>query len=765
MFIRKQPSYVEQFSKFFLDLTLKLELFTSLIPIPSFVYFIALLGAQRNSESLETIFLAGAVCGTVTIIWGVGIRYYRLKQIFFELEKLSKDQLSSAEKENLKLQILKYPYIEGKTIIQRWVVGYVLGFIFYLTIMKDLPLDTFFIETYSLIFVLPISYLIYVYITENALRKILNEYELQIIPIDASNLIYFGYFRRIALALFSVGVIPTSILGFFLYAALNSEFRLGNPFVHVIAISLLGLSSMFVVSYVVANSLKKSLLENNMKLNLLGKGKFNISSSYTTADDFGKQAKLIGDVARNLKTLYDEIKELNQSLELKVQERTKELAETLAKVTELKKQQDGDYYLTSLLLKPLSRNQAISNSVQIQFLIKQKKKFEFKNKYAEIGGDLCRTETIQLRNKPYVLFVNADAMGKSIQGAGGALVLGAVLSSIIERTKMDSNVQQFSPEKWVKRTFIELHRVFEAFEGSMLVSLVLGLVENQTGFVYYINAEHPFTVLYRDGEAQFLEQNSGYLKLGVSLADNFVQVSGFQMFSGDVLLNGSDGREDLIDSTQTIQNNAEGFLKIVSRAKGKLNKISEILEEEYELTDDLSLMSIELSDGFQSPEEKWDANITENLQEIASNKNLSEILKQKYLEFESKSIQNPFYLKSILPLFLKMKMYKEAFQITLYAIENIPSDTELMFLCSFAARKLKNFNIAIELGERVRIRNVMHYRNLYNLVLCYLAIDEVTRARKIFKQITKIDSPFPVGMIRKLKKIQKKIFESNTCLN
>jgi hypothetical protein len=30
--------------------------------------------------------------------------------------------------------------------------------------------------------------------------------------------------------------------------------------------------------------------------------------------------------------------------------------------------------------------------------------------------------------------MNADAMGKSMQGAGGALVLGAVLEAIVDRT-------------------------------------------------------------------------------------------------------------------------------------------------------------------------------------------------------------------------------------------------------------------------------------------------------------------------------------------
>lgn len=39
----------------------------------------------------------------------------------------------------------------------------------------------------------------------------------------------------------------------------------------------------------------------------------------------------------------------------------------------------------------------------------------------------------------------------------------------------------------------------------MLISMVIGLVDEATGLMYYINAEHPSMALYRDGEARFLD--------------------------------------------------------------------------------------------------------------------------------------------------------------------------------------------------------------------------------------------------------------------
>ena len=48
----------------------------------------------------------------------------------------------------------------------------------------------------------------------------------------------------------------------------------------------------------------------------------------------------------------------------------------------------------------------------------------------------------------------------SLYRAGGTLVLGSVFKSIIERTKMNLNLQNQYPEPWLKYAFTELHKIF-----------------------------------------------------------------------------------------------------------------------------------------------------------------------------------------------------------------------------------------------------------------------------------------------------------------
>ncbi|TGL61598.1 hypothetical protein [Leptospira sarikeiensis] len=118
--------------------------------------------------------------------------------------------------------------------------------------------------------------------------------------------------------------------------------------------------------------------------------------------------------ARDFAKATGEIGRIREHLQSLVEEKTSELRETLRTVEELKKQQDGDYFLTSLLIKPLGINRTSGRKVKVDFLIKQKKNFVFKGKESEIGGDICIAQEISLRGKDYTVFLNADAMGKSL---------------------------------------------------------------------------------------------------------------------------------------------------------------------------------------------------------------------------------------------------------------------------------------------------------------------------------------------------------------
>ncbi len=288
------------------------------------------------------------------------------------------------------------------------------------------------------------------------------------------------------------------------------------------------------------------------------------------------------------------------SIYLQLNEKNIKLSESLKKINELKLQQDGDYYLTSLLLEPLASNMADSKRVQIEFSIRQYKRFIFRDFMNELGGDICLADSITILGKKYIIIVNGDAMGKSMQGAGGALVLGVVLKSIITRSQMIPEEKNISAEIWLERSFRELNEVFYSFEGYMLVSVFLALLEEESGEMFFVNAEHPHAVLYRDGIASFIENDYRTRKIGTLGEGEQVKVERFQMLAGDQLFIGSDGKDDLVVGTtesgdRKISSDDEIFLKLIEKNSGNLNQTVQEIENQFELTDDFSVIKIKFS--------------------------------------------------------------------------------------------------------------------------------------------------------------------------
>lgn len=454
-------------------------------------------------------------------------------------------------------------------------------------------------------------------------------------------------------------------------------------------------------------------------------------------------------LANRFLRVHKQVEELNLSLEKKVEERTNELQNTLTKVQELKVQQDGDYFLTSLLLDPLSQTKVESTQVLLQSFVKQKKEFEFRGKKREIGGDIIISDTITLNGKTYLVFVNGDAMGKSIQGAGGALVLGVVFLSFIKRTQMILENQIKSPERWIKECFFELQTIFESFDGSMLVSVVLGLVEEDTGVLYYLNAEHPWTVLYRDGVASFIEEELELRKIGTKGMDGDVRIRIFPLEKGDILFIGSDGRDDLVleesgDGNRLINEDETKFLEVVKKSNGDLNLIVENLLDVGTFSDDLTLLRLEWLGSFKRVSKDTLTNLSSDDYLYAKIKSLLELGngEEAFQTIESllsnESLNDDVRInlireKSRISLLLKK------FDVAVESLESIfpffVTDNEILLQLSFAYRKSRNLKKAIEIGERLRARDPKHVRNLINLVECYRLIGNIERAKKILSRI------------------------------
>jgi len=447
-------------------------------------------------------------------------------------------------------------------------------------------------------------------------------------------------------------------------------------------------------------------------------------------------------LANKFLRVYREVEELNLHLEEKVKERTRELQQSLEQIQKLKEQQDGDYFLTSLLIKPLMIESIHSEVIAIQSFIKEKKEFQFRNWKREIGGDINIVQDITLKNKPYVFIFNGDAMGKSLQGAGGALVAGVIIKAILTRTLLYPEYQNSFPEKWLKELFIEIHKVFESFDGSMLLSGFLGLMEEFTGTLYFIYAEHPYPVLYRNGKAEFLDNTTEFRKFGTPSVLGKVYILVKKLEPNDVIFIGSDGKDDLIleSNGQEIINEDETlFLRLVERAEGNLEKLVQEIQNMGKLMDDISIIRASYKEGELGnteenikPEEK--RTIIERIKYLTHKEDWQQL--KSYLEDINKKYYNlEFVQRELINAYYKLEQYAKVISEGEQYLEAYPYNNDILYKVSRAYLITKNYEKALELAERLDLRDPKHVSNLFTLVNCYNLLDQRKKAIKVLNRL------------------------------
>lgn len=398
-----------------------------------------------------------------------------------------------------------------------------------------------------------------------------------------------------------------------------------------------------------------------------------------------------------------------------------ELELTYQEIKELKTQQDADYYLTTLLIQPLLYKKTETEYYKVNKYIEQKKKFEYKNYKKEIGGDYILVKGVQLRNRNYIFFINADAMGKSLQGGSGILVLGSLLYAILKRLEFRMEDQSKFPETWLKYLCIEIQELFESFQGSMMLSAVIGLIDIQTGILYFINAEHPYPVIYRKGKAFFIGEEYILRKFGMpKIFQETIKIQIYELQEQDVLLVGSDGKDDiemeLEDGTTKINEDETLFLKNVEESEAELSLIINNITKKGKLIDDLSLLSLQC--------------IKKEIPLIGN-----------FLANDSSSIK-----KHIKNLF-QNKKYNEIYQLLQPYTEIFPLDTTILYYFVIASYKLKKYKDAIEIGERILNRKDASkiLKNLYPiLVQLYTIVEIPNRARQLLEEFKNLAPNDPI---------------------
>jgi tetratricopeptide (TPR) repeat protein len=404
------------------------------------------------------------------------------------------------------------------------------------------------------------------------------------------------------------------------------------------------------------------------------------------------------------------------------------LQETITEVNALNEKQHGDYMLTSFLLDPLQKIGASTSTVTVEKFVRQFKQFDFRSRSYEIGGDICISERILLGEKHYTFFLNGDAMGKSIQGAGGALVLGSAARASLTQARLGKS-WNILPELWLRDTFRDINELFRGFDGAMLMSAVMGILDEQSGMVYYINAEHPWVVLYRDSKAGFLETELSMHKMGMDESVSLpITIQYYQMQKGDTLILGSDGRDDIV-----LMNRAEKkfnedenlFLEWVEKGEGDPNRIAAAIMGNAEVKDDLSLMSITYNRiPFQPVLEDYAdqlPDVQEGFEKYQSN-----------IEILSRDSW-------------KNQDWKAVADLRYHLFELDPTNTPNMAKLYVAWYRTGNYQRAADLGEVLLLREPQRIEFLSNQALLFKKMGVDERARELSMKLLELEPEHPTA--------------------
>lgn len=400
--------------------------------------------------------------------------------------------------------------------------------------------------------------------------------------------------------------------------------------------------------------------------------------------------------------------------------------------------QHGDYFLLRLLLEPLLKFQIPKSTVSVNTYLQQHKTFPFKGKTHSLGGDYIYVDELILAGEKYIFATNADAMGKSLQGASGAIVYGVLINTLIQRTKLRDSESAKSPERWLKEAYSEIDTVFQTFGGAMIVSAILMLI-HESGTVFHLNAEHPSLVLYRAGKAiQFSSENQVFkLGTGVSIDDFAIQV--FKLKKNDYLILASDGRDDILiadaQKKRAVMNHTEDiFGESLEAAEGDLGKCIELMGQRGRFSDDLSIIMIHIPENAEQTK-------SEKLSELADAALATspEAVAEFISEYAVQITDDEKLITRVMNFFIQEKAYTLGCELSQTLLKASPYSNRLLYFASYLARKAGRYSEAAEFGERLRYRAPKHLPNLLNACYTYLKAGNQKRARFMYERAAALD--------------------------
>lgn len=234
-------------------LTLGLELLTSILAVPIAVLFTIAAGDFNFYESF--IVIGTATFALVTSYISPTVRFFHLRKILNLTDDISFNNLSYDKKNDLKVQLLKFPRLNLIYFFMQWSLGIPLAGVT-LFLFVDFSIKKMMPYCFLPLLIYPILGVSHYYLTEINLVKVLTLPQLAKIDLDTNSVPVVGIIPRVFLSMISVFSLSTTTLGYLLIGKSKGYLLLENASITLFLLTVFLVIAIIILSWLFGKTLK-----------------------------------------------------------------------------------------------------------------------------------------------------------------------------------------------------------------------------------------------------------------------------------------------------------------------------------------------------------------------------------------------------------------------------------------------------------------------------------------------------------------------------
>ncbi|MCR9145335.1 MAG: methyl-accepting chemotaxis protein [bacterium] len=283
-----------------LGLTLRLELFAALVPIP-FGLYLLFVGAGMTLERTLFINSIATIVLLIAITSSVALRIYLLRPYTESLTSGADAQtkLSAAGARQIKARLLRMPQVESIAVGLRWLIGTVvsLTIVYFLTGLETRELVA---SVICLPIVIPVTMAGYFFMTENYFASALEREDLAAARVSRKQVRSIGFAMRFVGTTTALVILPLGVFAFLLVLIVQGYTQSEHIALHIVGLTALFIMAIAIVSYSAASAFQRSVNHLKVAARSMARGRFQKVVPQLQADEIGDISRYFQRVSRSV---------------------------------------------------------------------------------------------------------------------------------------------------------------------------------------------------------------------------------------------------------------------------------------------------------------------------------------------------------------------------------------------------------------------------------------------------------------------------------